>query len=312
MKTKVMTGRQLYDYYVRQTTEYASLVKMLLYAVGNEETAYSILERCFNEKKRLYACYPGFDEITCSQLDQNDNVEPIGEIPDGYLYLIPNEWYEKKNIVDETIENYVGWGFGFGGFKLGYTHDVNGVIEKLKDIVDTTKSIDKLTKCVLFLNKVKLSVLQHNGNFNCNEVEKLDAIELISSYKELIQEKIQSMESDVDNRSFDRSVFPKELQTEKAKALFQKAISAGLVESNGGYYKWIGGTGQLLAYFTEKANKYLNLKSKLDSNGKQTINWKAFEIAFNTPGLKNKKQDWMKLNLKFTPSGYEKVDMIFD
>lgn len=183
----------------------------------------------------------------------------------------------------------------------------------------TTK--EQLTKTIMVIDSLI-------SNFNDLESENLiylgDIPEtyLTNTWKDFVKEWKPKFEQLRDRAKFkadnmkqqspELQQIPKELQTDKAKALFQKAISAGLVESNGGYYKWIGGTGQLLAYFTEKANKYLNLKSKLDSNGNQTINWKAFEIAFNTPGLKNKKQDWMKLNLKFTPSGYEKVDMIFD
>jgi hypothetical protein len=104
---------------------------------------------------------------------------------------------------------------------------------------------------------------------------------------------------------------PKELQTSKAKALFQRAIDAGFVETNGNLYKWLGETKQLLAYFVERCSQYLGLSKKLDKDGNATTNWKVFEVAFNVAKLKNSKMDWLKVNTKFTPNGYEKIDLIF-
>ena len=48
-----MTGEQFYEYYSRQNTDYASVVKMLPYPAGSFENAYRILERCRKEKKEV-------------------------------------------------------------------------------------------------------------------------------------------------------------------------------------------------------------------------------------------------------------------
>lgn len=105
---------------------------------------------------------------------------------------------------------------------------------------------------------------------------------------------------------------PKELQTDEAKALFQKAIQLGFVEQDGNLYKWKGDTKQGLSYFAERASEKLNLSKKLDKDGNMTVNWKVFETAFDVSNLKNAKNDWMKYNIKFTPNGYEKIEAIFD
>jgi hypothetical protein len=103
---------------------------------------------------------------------------------------------------------------------------------------------------------------------------------------------------------------PNELDTEEARAYFQKAIEVGLmndITSTG--YEW-NDTKQLLAYFAEQLSKKLRLSDKQDKGGNTMINWKVFEIAFNVPNLKQGKFDWMKLYTTFTPKGYEKIDAI--
>jgi len=186
-----MTGERLFDYYDKQNTEYASLVKLLPYATDSIEKTYDILERCLNEKKWLYACYPGIGGLTFEEMDKISSVEAIGQIIDGYLYLVPNDWYEKSNTDNIPIERKIGWGIGYGGFQLGYKHDVSGVIDKVRLIIEDPlfgcKSAKKLDECILFLDNVKVEVRQHNGSVNCNEVEKNESLELIEDYKKVIE-----------------------------------------------------------------------------------------------------------------------------
>ncbi|KAA5262270.1 hypothetical protein [Bacteroides faecis] len=108
---------------------------------------------------------------------------------------------------------------------------------------------------------------------------------------------------------------PNELDTEKAKGIFIKTISSGLCDSS---YRW-NGTIQLLAYFADKMSHYLNLTQRTDKDGNIVTSWKPFEILFDYEGkeqgkgkLKGAKQNWMRLNTKFEPTGFEKVDALFE
>ena len=108
---------------------------------------------------------------------------------------------------------------------------------------------------------------------------------------------------------------PPQLNTRKAKVILQKAIEAGLCDSN---YEWKK-TIQLLAYFADKMSSYLVLTNKMNENGRTQTSWKPFEVLFKYNGkeqgndkLKSAKQNWMKNNIKFTPTGHEEVDILFE
>lgn len=108
---------------------------------------------------------------------------------------------------------------------------------------------------------------------------------------------------------------PNVLNTDKAKAILQKVIAAELCDSN---YKW-NGTIQLLSYFADRMSRYLKLTNKMDKDGKIQTSWKPFETLFGYEGkvqginkLKGAKQNWMKNNTKFEPTGHEKVDVLFE
>ena len=101
---------------------------------------------------------------------------------------------------------------------------------------------------------------------------------------------------------------PPELDTAKAKELFQKAIDAGLISvtENGGY-RWKG-TKALLAYFADLANEHLKL-GKGEYRGSVKISWKPFERLFGVSGLAVAKRDFQLTgNL---PDGYGQVDSLF-
>lgn len=92
--------------------------------------------------------------------------------------------------------------------------------------------------------------------------------------------------------------------------MFNKAIKADLIEVCGNGLKWKD-TKQLLAYFAEKMSRKFELSKKLDKDGNLTTNWKIFENLFDVKDLKDAKQNWMRLNIKFEPKGVEKVDALF-
>lgn len=108
---------------------------------------------------------------------------------------------------------------------------------------------------------------------------------------------------------------PNELDTEKARGIFIKTISSGLCDSS---YRW-NDTIQLLAYFADKMSHYLNLTQTTDKDGNIVTRWKPFETLFDYEGkeqgkdkLKGAKQNWMRLNTKFEPTGFEKVNALFE
>lgn len=107
---------------------------------------------------------------------------------------------------------------------------------------------------------------------------------------------------------------PTELQTDTAKQLFQKAIQAGMIAQENNLYKWNFEqyTGQLLAYFCQRASHYLDLSKRTDRDGNKTINWKVFEKAFGVKNIISYKNDFMKIYTKFTPNRYENIDKLFD
>lgn len=92
--------------------------------------------------------------------------------------------------------------------------------------------------------------------------------------------------------------------------IFLKAIDANLISKKSNNFVW-NSTKQLLAYFAERISDKFSLSSKLDKDGKKTTNWKTFETIFNVTGLSGAKQNWMRLNVKFEPTGFEKVDALF-
>ena len=108
---------------------------------------------------------------------------------------------------------------------------------------------------------------------------------------------------------------PDELNTAEAKAKFEKAIRAGLCDNN---YLWKESI-QLLAYFADRVSHYLKLTTKTDKDGNIVTFWKPFEALFQYKGkdegkskLKIAKQNWIRLNTRFEPTGYEKVDALFE
>ena len=112
-----------------------------------------------------------------------------------------------------------------------------------------------------------------------------------------------------------RQEMPKELNTDNAKAIFDKAERAGLISMNGQQYNWNKtneNTYQLLAYFCEKMSQYLKLSKKNDKNCNPTTSWRPFELLFGISNIKGYKNDWMKAEIHFLPNGHERIDALFE
>ena len=104
---------------------------------------------------------------------------------------------------------------------------------------------------------------------------------------------------------------PVELNTDEAKKYIQKAVNIGVVEYTESGVKW-NGTKQLLAYFAEKMSISLNLSNKLYNTGNKAVCWKPFEKMFGVCNLREAKQNWLRLNTRFEPTGFENINKIFD
>lgn len=107
-----------------------------------------------------------------------------------------------------------------------------------------------------------------------------------------------------------KDLLPEKLRGNEVVAVFQRAINTRLIISSPNGLKW-NDTKQLLAYFATKVSDKFSLISKLDKDGNKTTTWKPFETLFGEKDLKGAKQNWMRLNTKFEPTGFEKVDDLF-
>lgn len=101
---------------------------------------------------------------------------------------------------------------------------------------------------------------------------------------------------------------PEELETEEAKKLFQRAIESKFIDSN---YRWLGDDKKLLAYFVVRASECLGLSKSTNADGTRRTSWKPFEALLNQEKLSSVRNEYMKFNTKFTPSGYENIDKLF-
>ena len=104
---------------------------------------------------------------------------------------------------------------------------------------------------------------------------------------------------------------PDVLNTDEAKGLLDRLCKAGFAKIEDGGYKWIG-TKVLCAYFADRASHSLNLSNTMDKEGNITTSWKPFEALFEIKGLKDAKQNWMRLNTKFEPTGFEAIAKLFE
>ena len=56
----------------------------------------------------------------------------------------------------------------------------------------------------------------------------------------------------------------------------------------------------------------LNLSNKLYNTGNKAVCWKPFEKMFGVCNLREAKQNWLRLNTRFEPTGFENINKIFD
>jgi hypothetical protein len=109
----------------------------------------------------------------------------------------------------------------------------------------------------------------------------------------------------------DKVMLPEVLNTDEAKRLLDRLCKAGFAKIENWGYRWIG-TKYLCAYFADRASHSLNLSNTMDKEGNIATSWKPFEALFGIDGLKGAKQNWMRLNTKFEPTGFEAIAKLFE
>lgn len=169
---------------------------------------------------------------------------------------------------------------------------------------DEKSKCDKVLDLLLRMRLInqKLNGKRLSQHLQWQEREQLEK-ERETLYKTFLDE----VQADIVREQPEPQQIPNELSTPEAKIYLDKAIKLNLIDNG---YKWRRNK-QLLAYFAEQMSNRLDLSNKLDKDGKQTIAWKPFEILFGKTDLKGAKQNWMRINTKFEPTGFEEIDKIF-
>lgn len=207
----------------------------------------------------------------------------------------------------EEITKIVDALFGKSNYQY-YNIGENGVVLSGVNMPEKRALHENVLNLFLEIRNINLwlsgKTMNYNKPPNLNEIkEKKDEREV--KYNNLLE----LLEIDTENeRKAQTTPFPKELETDKAKGYFQRAIKAGFIEKSDTGYIWKGESLQLLAYFTQELSNLLDLgKTRA---GEKTVNWKIFEVVFNVSNLKSNKNDWLKIYTTFYPKGYEKIDEI--
>lgn len=100
---------------------------------------------------------------------------------------------------------------------------------------------------------------------------------------------------------------PQELNTDRAKEIFAKAVEAGLMSKD---YEWLA-SKSLLACFCREMSVKLDLGKAYNSGGQKRLVWKPFEQLFNAKkgSLRASLNDIQKTGQN--PIGIEKINAIF-
>ena len=170
-------------------------------------------------------------------------------------------------------------------------------------------TVETWNVCTHFFKEKGLARAAHIEGGGVEAIQLTDlGISLFDAIKQT-QENTQSLTPEPQQMEL-KDLLPKELKSEEAVKVFQKAIEAQLIIHSPEGLKW-NDTKQLLAYFATKVSEKFSLTTRLDKDGNITTSWKPLESLFNEQGLKGAKQNWMRLNTKFEPTGLKKVDACF-
>ena len=143
-----------------------------------------------------------------------------------------------------------------------------------------------------------------------NQIELLKGINKQATPKPPLGQSEQASKEPTPTASDERPIaiqMPTELNTDRAKEIFAKAVEAGLMSKD---YEWLA-SQSLLACFCREMSVNLDLGKGYSSEGQKRLSWKPFEALFN---VKAKNLTTSLNDIKKTgqdPIGIEKVEAIF-
>lgn len=203
---------------------------------------------------------------------------------------------ERKKITDAILAKMEWWKWKNDEPYFGLAHSLKENNDKEFFIRICRKHLTTLER----IEHLKSLMLNNSMCAKLNEVQ----MKWLNEYSNDIPPK-QKQEQAAETK------LPEKLNTDEAKKYIQKAVNIGVVEYTESGVKW-NGTKQLLAYFAEKMSIRLNLSNKFYNTGNKAVCWKPFEKMFGVCNLREAKQNWLRLNTRFEPTGFENINKIFD
>ena len=143
-----------------------------------------------------------------------------------------------------------------------------------------------------------------------NQIELLKGINKHVAPKPPLGQSEQASKEPTPTASDERPIaiqMPTELNTDRAKEIFAKAVEAGLMSKD---YEWLA-SKSLLACFCREMSVKLDLGKAYNSDGQKRLVWKPFEQLFNAKkgSLRASLNDIQKTGQN--PIGIEKINAIF-
>ena len=143
-----------------------------------------------------------------------------------------------------------------------------------------------------------------------NQIELLKGINKHVAPKPPLGQSEQASKEPTPTASDERPIaiqMPTELNTDRAKEIFAKAVEAGLMSKD---YEWLA-SKSLLACFCREMSVKLDLGKAYNSDGQKRLVWKPFEQLFNAKkgSLRASLNDIHKTGQN--PIGIEKINAIF-
>ena len=143
-----------------------------------------------------------------------------------------------------------------------------------------------------------------------NQIELLKGINKQATPKPPLGQSEQASKEPTPTASDERPIaiqMPTELNTDRAKEIFAKAVEAGLMSKD---YEWLA-SKSLLACFCREMSVKLDLGKAYNSDGQKRLVWKPFEQLFNAKkgSLRASLNDIQKTGQN--PIGIEKINAIF-
>lgn len=235
-------------------------------------------------------------------------LEYINSTPDDHKYIWNNNPKETQFVADllDDCYNYLIANEDFINSKTkNYLQIFEFIVKCLNDIQYIQLTTSEPQQTVTFNNYQ----ITQNNNVTFNNYQNI--IEQTAGIEPQHGGQAPEPQAELQQEKEVKDLLPDILQTDEAIKIFQKAIGSKLIKVCSEGLKW-NGTKQLLAYFATRVSEKFNLSTKLDKDGNKTTAWKPFEDLFREQNLKGAKQNWMRLNTRFEPTGFDKVDVLFE